>query len=115
MLRAAQVAPSTAIAELKRSAKITLNTDLLPMESAPLQIFVWLVLFGTTWISVRSVLEVFKDQRTDFNKATWISIIVCLPMLGPLLFVFLGGTSSSRDELIQKDAAIKARFNSGGN
>jgi ABC-type amino acid transport system permease subunit len=86
------------------------------METQLVRFLVWGIAVGVTWLSALAILDAIKGNRSESKTALWIAFIACTPVLGPVVFWLFGQSARSKDELVAKEALLKARFNatSGG-
>jgi hypothetical protein len=82
------------------------------MEPITVRILLWLAAFVIAWFAARAALSVLKSEKSDSAKATWIAIIVCTPIIGPIIYwLCTGGDEFSKESPEAREALLKARLN----
>ncbi len=49
-----------------------------------------LIWLATLILDIVAVVQVLKTREEGLRKALWIALVVLLPLVGPLLWFFLG-------------------------
>lgn len=82
------------------------------MEPNFARILLLLLAFAIAWIAARAILSVIQTASTDNMKASWIALIICLPIIGAALFWLCSGSSTlPHGTPAQREALLKARMN----
>lgn len=82
------------------------------MESNITLALSWLVAFAVAWIAARGILAVLKSEASDTIKASWIALIICLPIFGAVLFwLFSGASVLPQGTPEEREALLKAQLN----
>ncbi len=63
------------------------------------------------WLVVAGIFDCVKSSCSDAAKIAWITFMICLPVAGPLVFLFLAGPGRSKQSLVESEAALKQHFN----
>lgn len=71
-----------------------------------------LIAFVLVWIAARTILAVLKSNGSDNTKASWIALIVVVPIIGAVLFwLFSGASVLPQGTPEEREALLKARLN----
>ena len=82
------------------------------MEPSTVRFFIWIAAVAVTWISARAILEIVKSHASENAKAVWISISICAPIIGPLIYWLIsGGFEFSKGTPEDREASLKSRVN----
>jgi hypothetical protein len=86
------------------------------MEPNFVRILIWLGAVAVVWISARAIVSLLGSDASGNSKATWIALIVCAPIIGPVAYwLCSGGIEFSNGTPAEREALLKARINKNEN
>ncbi|MEN8223785.1 MAG: PLD nuclease N-terminal domain-containing protein [Bacteroidota bacterium] len=54
------------------------------------QILVILIILFALLLPVIALIDILRSEFTGSNKIVWVVVVICLPMLGTLLYFMIG-------------------------